>query len=329
MAPVTHRTIDEDDDGARLDRWFKRHYPELKHGQLEKLLRKGQIRVDGGRAKANSRVVAGQDVRLPPELSEIESTPKREKPSVTDKDAALIKKSVLHQDREVIIINKPPGLASQGGTNTHRHVDGMLDVFRDEGGERPRLVHRLDRDTSGVLVLARSRKVAAHLSRTFQSREVHKLYWALTLRVPRIREGRINQPLLKGGAEGEERMVADDKGQSAVTLYRVVENAGRRMSWIAMMPQTGRTHQLRVHMQVLGCPIVGDRKYGGEEAVPTGGMSTAMHLHARSIQFRGLDGVLREVIAPLPPHMRQSWELLGFDEKTEDASAAAFADVLD
>lgn len=329
MVSVTYRTIDDADDGARLDRWFKRHYPSLKHGQLEKLLRKGQIRIDGARAKANTRVTSGQEVRLPPGILDVPDRPAREKMAVRDQDAELLLNAVLHRDKEVIVINKPHGLATQGGTKTYRHVDGMLDLLKFDGTERPRLVHRLDRDTSGVLVLARTRKIAAHLAKTFQSRDVLKLYWALTMRVPRLRQGTINQPLLKIGKDGSERMVPDGKGQSAVTLYHTVENAGRRMSWIAMVPKTGRTHQLRVHMETLGCPIVGDRKYGGEEAVPTGDLSPKMHLHARTIRFRGLDGVLREVHAPLPQHMADSWAMLGFDTGSEDASLAAFEDVIE
>lgn len=318
--------VEAEDDGIRLDRWFRRHYPGLKHGALEKLLRTGQVRVDGKRAKANTRLSGGQQVRVPPQASgAMPAAPVRRPPVTGERDAAFVRSLVIYRDDEVIALNKPAGLAVQGGTKTMRHLDAMLDALRFGAKDRPRLVHRLDRDTSGVLLLARSAHVAAQLGKTFQSRQVRKIYWALVAGVPSVEQGRIDLPLGKRpGARGE-RMTADREGKKAVTLYNVLDTAGRAAAWLALWPLTGRTHQLRVHCAAIGHPIVGDRKYGGDAAfLPGEGVPKKLHLHARALVLPHPSGrgELR-ITAELPPHMAESWSLFGFDpEYSGDPFAA-------
>lgn len=310
---VATLAVASDEDGIRLDRWFRRHYPELPHGRIEKLVRTGQVRVDGRRARANSRLAAGQTIRVPP-LGEVR--PKREKDPapVSSEDARMLAGRVLYKDADVIVLDKPAGLAVQGGTGTHRHLDAMLDALRF-GAERPRLVHRLDRDTSGVLVLARTAHAAAKLAASFRGRDARKIYWAAVMGTPHPLEGRINVPLAKETGPGGERVAAgEEKAQRAVTRYRVADRAGKRAAWLVLEPETGRTHQLRVHAQSLGTPIVGDGKYGGKEAfLKGGGVSPKLHLHARAIRLPHPRGGQIEVAAKLPPHMTETWRFLGFD----------------
>ncbi len=313
MSRVQNIEVAEADDGIRLDRWFKRHYPALKHGRLEKLLRKGQVRVDGGRAKAGARLEAGQTIRVPPLDNEDTRAP-APRPRISDEDRDFIHSLVMFENKDFIALNKPPGLAVQGGTKTTRHVDGLLEGLRSEGGERPKLVHRLDKDTSGVLVLAKSAKSAAALARAFQGRDVEKIYWCLTAGVPHPLRGTIDLLLAKRHAgKGGEQMVpaerGDDDAQKAITHYAVVENTGKKAAWVAAMPVTGRTHQIRAHLAALGTPIVGDGKYGGETAFLGGNISKKLHLHARRLILPG--GVA--LTAPLTHHMKKTWEFLGFD----------------
>ena len=314
MSPVEQKRVGEDEDGIRLDRWFKAHYPELAHGQLQKLLRTGQIRVDGARVKAGARLQSGQSVRVPP-MAPLQR--KAAPPKVSRDDAAFIRSLVLYQDDDVIALNKPPGLAVQGGTKTHRHIDAMLDALAAGSGEQLRLVHRLDKDTSGVLLIARSRRAAAALGKALKAHRAKKIYWALVVGVPRPEEGAIEAPLAKRGPSGGERVViaGDEVGEArqAVTHFRVIETAGRELSWVALWPVTGRTHQLRVHMAAIGHPIVGDGKYGGAEAHPGGDIGRKLQLHARRIEIDLPSGGLLEVEAPLPPHMAETWRLLGFE----------------
>ena len=315
MSAVKVHQVDAAEDGMRLDRWFRAHFPDLPHGRLQKLLRTGQVRVEGGRVKANTRLATGQHVRVPP----ITTLPPKVNtgPQISSEDTEFIQSLVIHQDSEIIAINKPAGLAVQGGTKTARHVDGLLDGLRFGLKERPRLVHRLDKDTSGVLLLARSRSVAAALSQALKKRSVTKLYWALVIGVPRIPQGKINLALEKtGGHDGERVRVAganSPEAQHAETRYKVVESAGQRLAWLAMMPETGRMHQLRVHAAAIDHPIVGDGKYGGAEAFPGGDISGRLHLHARAILVPRPKGDVLRVEAPLQDHMQSSWRLLGFD----------------
>ena len=322
MSGVQQIDVPADDDGMRLDRWFKQRFPALTHGRLEKLLRKGQIRVDGGRVKANVRLTAGQTVRVPPlenqgQRLEGETNRGRQRQGLDPADVDFVRGLVIHKDDAVLVINKPAGLAVQGGTGTKRHLDGLLDGLMFEAKERPRLVHRLDRDTSGVLVLARTGQAARALGRAFQESDARKVYWALTVGVPRPARGTINLALVKTGNEGFERMVPAILGQpdakSAVTHYAVVANAGQRLAWVAFMPMTGRTHQLRAHALALETPIVGDHKYAHEEAQTGGELPDKLHLHARSIDIAHPGGGRLRAEAELPEHMQQSWALLAFD----------------
>jgi 23S rRNA pseudouridine955/2504/2580 synthase len=248
-----------------------------------------------------------------PPLDEGAVPPVRPRAEVAPADATALQARVLYRDETVIVIDKPPGLAVQGGSRTHRHLDAMLDALAF-AGDRPRLVHRLDKDTSGVLVLARSRAAAAHLAAAFRRACVHKLYWALVAGLPRPAQGRIEVALAKRPAQGGEKVVADEAGRPAATRYRVIEAAGRRAAWLALEPEGGRTHQLRVHCRSLGTPIVGDGKYGGAQAFPRGAaIGRGLHLHARAIQLPHPGGGQLAVTAPLPPHMVKSWLFFGFD----------------
>jgi 23S rRNA pseudouridine955/2504/2580 synthase len=307
------RTIAEDDDGIRLDRWFKRHYPAFSHGRLEKLLRKGEVRLDGKRAKAADRIVAGQSLRLPPQVIH-DKAEERPKPAMV-KTTRRLEDAILYMDKHLIVLNKPAGLATQGGSGLSEHVDGMLDQLAFEKTTRPKLVHRLDRDTSGVLLVARTAQAAAGLSRALAGRDASKIYWALVKGVPRERYGIVKAALAKEGARGKgERMTVskDDDAKFALTEYAVMGQAGQEFAWVAARPVTGRTHQIRVHLASLGTPIVGDFKYGGTDAKGKGAIADKLHLHARSIDIARPDGGRLQVIAPLPPHMVKSWELLGF-----------------
>ena len=303
-------TVRPEDGAGRLDRWFRRHYPELRHGHLEKLLRTGQVRVDGKRARAGDAVAPGQAIRVPPLAEPSGPTPPRRVPP---QDEGLLRDLVLYRDASAIVINKPAGLAVQGGTKTGRHVDGLLDTLRFDGGDRPRLVHRLDKDTSGVLLIARTGAAAAFFTRAFREKTTRKTYWAAVVGLPELTQGRIDLALAKRGGAGRERVEADEDGKNAVTYYRVMDHAGDRASWLALLPVTGRTHQLRAHCAALGTPIIGDGKYGGSAAHLAGVTASAgLHLHARSLAIPNPEGGLLQVTAPLPPHMRETWQLLGF-----------------
>jgi len=321
MSGVETVTVRSGDGTARLDRWFKRHYPGLSHGRLEKLLRTGQIRVDGKRARAGDPVMPGQAIRVPP-LPEAPAPPASVKPQARPQDVALLRDAVLYRDDWAVVVNKPAGLAVQGGTNTDRHVDALLDGFRFDSTERPRLVHRLDKDTSGVLLIARHAAAAAFFTRAFRDRATRKVYWAIVVGVPQLHRGRIDLALSKSGGAGRERVEADEDGKHAVTYYAVVDHAGRRASWLALLPVTGRTHQLRAHCAALDTPILGDGKYGGSGAqLPGGAASHQLHLHARSLEIPHPQGGTLSVTAPLPPHMRRMWEFFGFDADVPDPFA--------
>lgn len=318
MAGVQLLEVKVDEADIRLDRWFSRRFPGLTHGKLQKLLRTGQVRVDGGRAKSGQRLEAGQTVRVPPldDAAAIAREAPLPKPKISTEEADELRGRVLYRDDDVLVLDKPAGLATQGGTGTIKHLDGMLDVLRFGAKERPRLVHRLDRDTSGVLLLARSAASAKRLAEAFRSRDALKIYWAFVVGVPQPYSGTIDQPLAKKVGPGGERVaaVADD-GESAVTHYAIVEAMGRNAAWVALMPLTGRTHQLRVHMALLGTPILGDGKYGGAAAfLPDLAGARQVHLHAREIRLPHPSGkgVLRAV-APLPPHMAATWKYFDLD----------------
>jgi 23S rRNA pseudouridine955/2504/2580 synthase len=323
-------TVGADDSGIRLDRWFRRHYPSLTHGLLEKLLRTGQVRLDGKRAKSSDRVEMGQVLRLPPLLANAKAERAPRAASAPQQDGSALRDLVIYQDDLVIVLNKPSGLATQGGSGLTQHIDGMLDALSFGKKQRPRLVHRLDRDTSGVLVIARTVPAAAALAESLRRRDASKIYWALTKGVPEKKQGTIKFALAKEAGHGkhgrDERMVASEKGDDdakhAITDYAVLDRAGADFAWVAARPVTGRTHQIRVHLAELGHPIIGDFKYGGTDARPRGVIEDKLHLHARSIDIAHPSGGRLAVTAPLPPHMMKTWKLLGFDP---NANADPFA----
>jgi 23S rRNA pseudouridine955/2504/2580 synthase len=317
---VRQFTVGHDDEGVRLDRWFKRHLPQVGFAMVSRWARTGQVRVDGKRADVDTRLSAGQVLRVPPGGEQKPGlggdTPRRE---LTEAEIELADSMVLTQDRAAIVLNKPPGLATQGGSGIKENVDGLLDAYV-ERGPRPRLVHRLDKDTSGVLLIARTPGSAAFFSKRFSGRTARKIYWALVVGVPNIHEGLIELPLAKQPGTGGEKMHVDEKeGQTARTRYRVIDRAGNRAAWVELHPLTGRTHQLRVHMAAIGHPIVGDGKYGGQEAFLTGSISRKMHLHARRLIIEHPDGAPLDVTAPLPEHFANSLESLGFEESEGEA----------
>lgn len=317
MSEVRTLEVSADEAEQRLDRWFKRRFPELPHARLERLLRTGQVRVDGKRAKGNLRLAAGQKVRVPPLHEDREGAPSSRPVGARAADERALealRRRVLYRDAEVLAIDKPAGLAVQGGTETVHHLDAMLDALRFEAPERPRLVHRLDKDTSGVLLLARSARAAAWLAEAFRRKETRKLYWAVVVGVPRPPEGKIDIPLEKLPGRLGERVVADEEGRRAITHYAVVEHAGKQAAWLALSPLTGRTHQLRAHCAAIGTPILGDGKYGGAGAfLPGSGLPRQLHLHARRIRVPRPQGGVIDVTAPLPPHMRTTWSFFGFN----------------
>ena len=315
-------TVSEDDDGIRLDRWFKRHMPDASFNIVSRWARTGQLRLDGSRVAPGDRILAGQVIRIPPpETAPPPKTakPRRERPPLSPEDTELAQSLVIHRDNAALVLNKPPGLATQGGTKTERHLDGLLDALVFEAEGRPKLVHRLDKDTSGVLLVARSARAAGHFAKAFSSRTARKVYWALITGVPSIEDGTIDLPIAKQPGTGGEKMHVDEKeGSPARTRYRVIERAGNRACWVELQPFTGRTHQLRVHMAAIGHPIVGDGKYGGQEAFLTGGVSRKMHLHARRLKVDHPDGGAIDVSAELPEHFTESMKLLGFDPADGD-----------
>lgn len=315
--PVEQRTIAAADADQRLDRWFKKHFPTLGHGRLEKLLRTGQVRVDGKRVKASDRLEAGQTIRIPP--MDLTPAPKPAERKVDEREAKDLRARVLHKDADVLVIDKPAGLAVQGGTGTDRHLDGLLDALKFDAKERPRLVHRLDRDTSGVLVLARTAEAARWLGDAFKGRDTDKTYWAVVAGVPKLRQGTIDLKLAKLPGKGGERVVVNEReGKKAITDYAVVEDIKGVAAWLALKPITGRTHQLRAHLEAIGHPILGDGKYGGKNAHPDiADAPKQLQLHARSIALRRPNGKTLKVEAPLPAHMKATWAAFGFSARPD------------
>ena len=324
MSGVTMKTVGDGEAGMRLDRWFKAHFPNVRHGQLEKFLRKGQVRVDGGRVKSNRRLEPGETVRIPP--IEVSKEPDKKVPHYPAKqrkiDQDYLRELTVYEDDQLLALNKPFGLAVQGGTKTVRHIDGLLAAL-EKDGDRPRLVHRLDRDTSGLLLLAKTRMAAAKLGGAFQRHEVEKTYWALAAGNPRPREGTIDlkiaQRMIRIGREDQERVVPveGDLAKKALTDFQIIEEAGQNVSFLALRPITGRKHQIRVHCAAIGAPIVGDRKYGGEAAMIPG-VEEKLHLFCRSMSYPDpKTGQRKTINAPLNGHMRKTWEFFSFDSQAE------------
>ena len=346
MSGVQTLTVAPDEGDQRLDRWLRRHFPHVPQGRIEKMCRKGELRVDGRRVKANMRLSAGQQVRIPP-LPEPGAIPKLEALRISDADTKLIQSAVIYRDDHIIALNKPPGLPVQGGSKQTRHVDGLAEALKFGLAEKPRLVHRLDKDTSGVLILARTRAVAAGLTAAFRHRDARKIYWAAIAGVPSPRAGTIRFGLVKApghGAGGEgEKMLCLRPGEvdktpgakHATSDYTVIEQAGTRTAWVGLVPVTGRTHQLRAHMAEIGHPIVGDGKYGGSGqenlgdgwgAQLGGEVSRKLHLHARSLTLdHPVTGARLHLTAPLPQHMARTWDM--FQWQPSDAPDDPFEDL--
>jgi 23S rRNA pseudouridine955/2504/2580 synthase len=335
VSGVQSLTVGPDEAEQRLDRWFRRRFPQVKQGLLEKLCRKGDVRVDGARVKASARVVPGQVVRVPPlpgalpDEIERSERPKANEPSADE--ARMLLDAVVWRDDHMIVLNKPPGLAVQGGTGQQRHLVAMLPALRFGRGDDPRLVHRLDKDTSGLLVLARTGAASVELSRLFRSRAVEKIYFAVVAGRPEPARGIVRYGLVKAGGKGEgEKMRPIHPGEveatggakHAVTEYRVIDQAGGRAAWVALKPVTGRTHQLRAHMAAIGCPVAGDGKYGGRGQENTGSgwgaglggaISRKLHLHAARLSFpHPVTGRKMTFAAPLPEHMARTWDTFGW-----------------
>jgi 23S rRNA pseudouridine955/2504/2580 synthase len=327
--PIETILIQRDEAGMRFDRWFRTHFPDVTHGYLQKLLRSGQVRVDSKRVQANARLEAGQQVRVP----HVVRKPAAPKPSLqaplglSKADRDLIERMILFEDEHVLVLNKPFGIAVQGGTGTKRHIDGILAGMADRFGDRPRLVHRLDRDTTGVLLVAKHRDAAAKLGRIFQTRSAAKTYWALVKGVPKPPQGKVEAALVKApGPDGEDRVRKaqpgeQDKAMHATTHYSVIDRVAHKASWLSLKPVTGRQHQLRAHMALIGHPIIGDNKYEGEAALAESGRDAKLHLHARRlvIPHPAAGNPKIDVTAPLPDHMLRTWELLGLDPSRFDA----------
>ena len=336
MSAVQMIEVSEDADAQRLDRWVRKLFPQVNQGRIEKMCRKGELRVDGGRVKASTRLEAGQMVRIPP-IPDVVEARASTKPAISDADAQMIRNTVIYRDEHIIALNKPAGLSVQGGSKQSRHVDGLAEALKFDSDQKPKLVHRLDKDTSGVLLLARSGKAAAGLAKAFQSRETRKIYWAAVAGSPHPQLGTIRYGLVKAAGHGPngagEKMVCihPDEVQGikgakhATTDYFRLEEAGKRTSWVALVPITGRTHQLRAHMAELGHPIVGDGKYGTNSQVNDGDgwgaqlggeVSRKLHLHSRSLTFtHPITKADLHLVAPLPEHMEKTWSLFNWQVK--------------
>jgi 23S rRNA pseudouridine955/2504/2580 synthase len=324
MSEVRRHIIAADEDGMRLDRWFKLHYPQVTFAYLNKLARTGQIRIEGRRAKTNTRLERQQELRVPPlafDRRPADASDAEVKP-LTKAERELFQSMILYEDRDLYVLNKPSGFAVQGGSKTHQHMDGLLLGLGVELGERPRLVHRLDRDTSGVIVIAKRRAIASALGKLLATRAVKKTYWTAVKGVPKPLQGRIDVSLVKArGPEGERVRAGkedEDEAQHAVTHYAVIDKAPPVTAWVSLRPVTGRQHQLRAHMAHIGTPIIGDKKYGGDQELPEG-IANRLHLHARRIMFPHPRGGIVDISASLPSHMRETWLLFGFDPDRYEA----------
>lgn len=319
MTEVKRHVVSAEESGMRLDRWFKIHFPQVTFAYLNKLTRTGQVRVAGARARTNTRLEAEQEIRVPPLAFDTRpaDVPKGDVKPLTPQERRLFDSMVLYEDKDIFVLNKPSGFAVQGGTKTHHHLDGLLMGLGAELGERPLLVHRLDRDTSGVIVIAKRRSIAAALGKLFATRAVKKTYWAVVKGVPDPAQGRIEVALIKAkGPEGD-RMRASREGeeedeQRAVTVYNVLDRTPPVASWVSLKPVTGRQHQLRAHMAHIGTPIWGDEKYGGLDNMPEG-MDRKLHLHARRIIFPHPREGTVDISAPLPEHFLKTFRLLDYD----------------
>jgi 23S rRNA pseudouridine955/2504/2580 synthase len=324
LAEVKRHVVTADEADMRLDRWFKVHFPQVTFAYLNKLTRTGQVRVGAGRCKTNSRLKEGDEIRVPPLAFDTRPAdkPKADQKPLTKEERRLFQSMIIHEDKDIYVLNKPSGFAVQGGSKTYHHLDGLLMGLGAELGERPLLVHRLDRDTSGVIVVAKRRAVAASLGKLFATRNVKKTYWSVVKGVPKPAQGKIDVALIKAkGPEGD-RMRASRDGeeedeQRAVTQYAVLDKAGGVLAWLSMKPVTGRQHQLRAHAAHIGTPILGDNKYGGDQDLPES-VANKLHLHARRIVFPHPRGGTVDITAPLPDHMLATFKQFNFDANRFD-----------
>ena len=319
MSGVQQRQVNSDEDGMRLDRWFATHFPQLGFGRLQKLIRNGEIKVDKAKVSTSTRLSPGQTVRIPPIDDPGAPKPVR----VNEEEAKFLRSLILYEDDDIYVFNKPHGLAVQGGSGTVRHLDGMLKSLPNSKGEAPRLVHRLDRDTSGCLVVAKTKAAASHFGTVFRSRSARKIYWAVVAGNPHPQQGEISCFLARQSTADGEQMVVVKNGtpgaQHSTSYYSTTDTASRRFAWVTLKPVTGRTHQLRVHMAQLGTPIIGDPRYFNiENWQGAPGLSEGLHLHARRLAIPLRGGKRIDISAPLPPHMRASFETLGFDPDRYD-----------
>ena len=323
---VENIEVTPDEDGIRLDKWLKQKFPDMHFSVFQKAMRTGQLRVDSKRAKGDKRLEAGQKIRIPPQLS---NPVEKKQTGISKRDEEFIQSLVIYKDKYIIAINKPAGLATQGGSKINKHVDGLLDGLMFDTEQRPRLVHRLDKDTSGVLVLARNAKAAKFMGDVFRGRDVRKYYWAITIPVPIRHKGIIETTI--GNIEDEDgvekmRKTSDDKGKLATTYYSVIEALGKKVAWVAFWPRTGRKHQIRVHAQEIDCPLLGDYKYGYKkdllehEIIDLPDLPDMLHLHARRIMFRHpITNERIDIVAPLDSKMKKTWDYFNFDpnDKTD------------
>jgi 23S rRNA pseudouridine955/2504/2580 synthase len=326
MNEVKRHVVSADETDMRLDRWFKIHFPQVTFAYLNKLTRTGQVRVGAGRCKTNHRLKEGDEIRVPPLAFDKRpaDTPKADVKPLTREERKLFDSMVIHEDKDIYVLNKPAGFAVQGGTKTFRHLDGLLMGLGADMGERPLLVHRLDRDTSGVIVVAKRRAVASALGKLFATRNVKKTYWSIVKGVPKPAQGKIEVALIKARGLDGDRMRASRAGeeedeQRAVTQYAVLDKASHVAAWLSMKPVTGRQHQLRAHAAHIGTPILGDNKYGGDTDLPEG-VPNQLHLHARRIIFPHPRGGSVDITAPLPDHMLKTFDLFGFEANRFDKS---------
>ncbi len=321
MSGVREKIITSNEEGMRLDRWFAIHFPSLPFSRLQKLLRTGQIRVDKKRAKTNARLMAGQIIRIPP----IDDGVQKKRPQYNNDDAQFLRSIIIYEDDDIIVFNKPSGLAVQGGSGTKNHIDKMLKSLPNKKGEVPRLVHRLDRDTSGCLLVAKRRAVASHFGKIFRTRSAQKIYWALTIGIPNPKQGEISCFLKKLKTQNGEQMAVVEKGEKGAlhskTYYSVIDSAARDFAWLTLKPVSGRTHQLRVHLMELGVPILDDPRYNRLDNYNwrrPKGLGEGLHLHARRLIVPLNNGKRLDISAPLPPHMQKSFDLLGFNANKYD-----------
>ncbi|MDR3449718.1 MAG: RluA family pseudouridine synthase [Alphaproteobacteria bacterium] len=316
MSKLQTRKVEEDEAGIRLDRWFKRHFPSISHGELQKMLRTGQVRVGGKRAESSTRIEPGQEIRVPPQVADAPTEGPTKKSA---RDASDIKKLIIYEDDDVLVLNKPAGLAVQGGTGIRESIDRMLESYATDKHGKPKLVHRLDRDTSGVLLVARNTYSATRLTESFRHRDTQKVYWGLTLGVPKPEKGRIETFLVKRGEKMEVCGKKDEGAKNAITIYQNMERALFEAAFVAMWPVTGRTHQLRVHMAHIDAPLFGDPLYGipTPEGMPSDELGKGLHLHARRLILPHPRRGVIDATAPLGAEMKKTWKWFGFDANAE------------